>query len=318
MRRAAATAFGLLLASAAPCAAEDMTFQSRDDAVTLKGSFGLMWIRADEYVFTGPSSDTNLSLLNWESDNVPVFDAEIRIELPHDFLLKATFETATGGDGYMTDYDWIEPFATGTGPDDWSDRSQHDATDLDHFFGGSIALGYQVLEREHFSLDLLGGAKYRDVQWSAYGGSYVYSYRRYHDTVGTWPDDEIGITYQQKIPSAFIGLDGTLVHGRWTLSGSVEGGFTFNAEAPDDHWARPLFFVDYIHQAPTIAVEANVAYAVTDRVSLSLGVAYDEMFKTRADSETYDPTNGQTYYDEDLTGAAQRTVRVTAGLSGHF
>lgn len=318
MKRAAPIAFGLVLASAAPSVAEDMVLQSKDGAVTISGGVGLMWIRAEEYVFTSPSSDSNLSQLNWESDNVPVFTGTARIELPHRFLLKGTVEIATGGDSYMTDYDWIEPFATGNGPDDWSDRSQHDATDLDHFWGGSIALGYQVVDREGFSLDLLGGAKYRDVQWSAYGGSYIYSYYRRHDTVGTWPDDQIGITYQQKIPSAFAGLDGSWVHGRWTFSGSIEGGFTFDAEAPDDHWQRPLFFVDYLDQAPTLAAAVDVAYAVSDRLNMHLGVAYDEMFQTRADGETYDPTTGQTYYDEDMTGAAQRTFRVTAGLSGRF
>lgn len=311
-------AAGSLLAFTAYGLADDTIFRSKDGAVVVTGGVGLMWIRADEYVFTDASSDTNLSLLNWESDNVPVFNGTARIELPRRFLIKGTVEFATGGDHYMTDYDWIEPFAKGTGPDDWSDRSQHDATELDHFWGGSVALGYQLVERDNVTLDLLGGAKYRDVQWTAWGGSYTYSYDRPRDTSGTWPDDEIGITYQQRIPSAFVGLDGSWTHGRWTFSGSVQGGFTFDAEAPDDHWARPLFFVDYIHTAPTVALAADVAYAFTDRLNVHLGVGYDEMFKTRADGDTYDPTTGETFHDENLTGASQRTFKILAGLSGRF
>lgn len=318
MKRVAAIGVGLMLASSTPSAAEDMVIQSKDGAVIISGGVGLMWIRAGEFVFYNQQTDTKLSELDWESDHVPVFNGAARIELPHRFLLKGTVEIATGGDGYMTDYDWIVPFATGNGSDDWSDRSQHDATDLDHFWGGSIALGYQLIDREAFNLDLLGGAKYRDVQWSAYGGSYVYSYFRRHDTVGTWPDDEIGITYQQKIPSAFVGLDGTFTHGRWTFSGSVEGGFTFEAEALDDHWQRPLFFSEDLHQAATIALSGKIAYAVNDRLNLHVGGSYDEMFETRSDAETYDPTTGLTYYDENLSGASQRTFRVTAGLSGRF
>jgi outer membrane protease len=223
-----------------------------------------------------------------------------------------------GGDGYMEDYDWIAPFATGTGPNDWSDRSQHDATDLDHFWGGSIALGYQLVDRDAFSLDLLGGAQYRDVKWSAYGGNYIYSYRSRHDSIGSWPDDQISISYRQKVPAAFAGFDFAWTSGRWTLSGSAQGGFTFAAQAIDDHWQRPLFFSEDVKTAPTVALSANIAYAISDRFNVNLGASYDQVFMARSNSTTYDPTTRRTYYDEELSGAGQRAFKLSAGLTGRF
>lgn len=316
--RAATVALGLSLAFSGLATAAERKVEAGDSSFSLSGSVGLMWIKAGEYVYYGPDTDRKLSQLDWESSNVPVFEGTVRIELPKRFLLKAGIEVAAGGDGYMTDYDWIEPFTFSDGPDDWSHRSQHDTTNLDHFWGGSLALGYRVLERDGFNLELLAGGKYRDTQWSAYGGDFIYSTKGFRDTVFSNPEDVIGITYRQKIPSAFVGLDAALVHGPWTLTGSAAGGLTIGAVALDNHWQRPLIFREDLDSAATLALAADVAYALTDRVSLHLGGGYDEMFKTRSDSATFDPKANSISYSQGETGASQRTFRVTTGFSGRF
>lgn len=318
IRRLATAAALAAISSAMPAMADEIRYQNPDKTVTVTGGVGLMWIRADEYVFTSTANDDMLSYLQWESSAVPVFDGEVRIDLPGRFLLKGTVEIATGGDGYMVDYDWISPFARGTGPNDWSDRSQHGATDLDHFFGGSLALGYEIVQSETLTLGLMGGAQYRDAKWTAYGGDYVYSYYRRHDTSFTESNDVRVISYQQKIPAAFLGIDLKSTHGRWTLSASAKGGVTIGATALDDHWQRPLFFKEAVDAGPTLALAADISYALSDSFNVNIGASFDQVFKARSDSETYDPIRNMTYYDPGLSGAGQRTFKLKASLSGKF
>src|SRR3546814_9973093 len=92
----------------------------------------------------------------------------------------------------MEDYDWFQP------GNDWTDRSRHFDTDLDHYLMIDIAGRFDRLRWEDGRLGLLGGVRYTDVQWTAYGGDFVYTATTFRDTVGSFPAGERGITYRQQ------------------------------------------------------------------------------------------------------------------------
>jgi outer membrane protease len=305
---------GLLAAAtltvAGPAQAQDM--------VTFSGSIGVITLEANEYVYVAPGDDTRLSHLIWQS-TAPVLNAGFDVSLPDGWTFAAKAQVALGGDSYMEDFDWIAPYATGTGDDDWSDRSQHDDTDLDWYFNGSMLIGYDMALTDTVTVNVNGGLKYTDVQWAAYGGSFVYSDGAPRDTVGDFPDGEPGITYRQTFPAAVAGLDIEHSDGPLTVGASVQAGVTFSAVGDDHHWMRDVNFIDTLESAPLLAVGASAGYEVAEGVQLFVAAQAEQIFTARADTDAYDISTGDYLWtEEDQAGGDLFAASVSVGLTGSF
>lgn len=289
-------------------------------SVTLSGGIGIISIEANEYVYLAAGSDTRTSQLIWQS-TAPMLTAGLDVALPEGWTFAVNMQVAMGGDSYMEDYDWIAPFATGTGDDDWSDRSQHDDTDLDWYINGSILVGHDLVVSDNLTVNINGGFKYTDVQWAAYGGSYVYSDVALRDDVGEFADGEPGITYRQSFPALVAGLDAEWVEGGWTLGASAQAGFTFYGTGDDHHWMRvpPLNFIDSLESAPLVSVGASMGYEVAEGVNLFVAGTAEQIFTARGDTNTYNNNTG-VLVGTDLDGAGGDlfAASITAGVQGTF
>ncbi len=74
------------------------------------------------------------------------------------------------------------------------------------------------------TLGALLGLRFASVQWSAYGGSYVYTSdpsSTFRDDVGTIDDGVLGITYEQNFTTPYLGLAGEVSYDNISLRGSV-------------------------------------------------------------------------------------------------
>ena len=315
----------LVLGVAMPAVAEDIGWSdyatgesAEQGAVTLSGGIGLVVLEANELVYDAPGSDTRLSQLIWQN-TAPMLTAGLDVALPASWTFSANAQVAMAGDSYMEDYDWIAPYATGTGDDDWSDRSQHDDTVLDWYFNGSLLIGYDIPVSEGMRLNVNGGFKYTDVQWSTYGGSYVYSVGGHRDEVGEFPDGEAGITYRQTFPALIVGLDGEVRDGPWTVAGSAHVGYTIYGIGDDNHWMRDLNFVDNLEPAPLVSVGASVGYEVMDGMKLFVAGTAEQIFTARGDTDIYDiPTGDYLGTEDDGAGGDLFAASVSAGLKGTF
>jgi len=292
-----------------------VTYTSPDDTIRINAAIGAMYLEGNEKVLNG---DFTVSHLIWRS-TTPVLRGGVAVDFGGGF--SATVEGSTAGFGisYMEDYDWLRGDDTF---DNWSHRSQHPDTRLDHYFTGAASLGYELLNDESAVIRAHAGFKYTDVQWTAYGGTYLYSTGGgFRNTPGTIPDGVAGVTYRQQLPEVFIGFDGEEKYGDVSVGGLLRGGVTFLSVATDNHYLRvpPLRFVDSIYVAPTMTLGANVGFALGPNAKLTLAARYDHIFEQRGDVREYNATTGALIGSfVGAAGAALRSAEITAGLEGSF
>lgn len=300
---------GIALATAGSAHADDIKLQSLDGAVTFSGSYGLTAIKANELVYEGK---VKVSQLIWKSSYVSTLNGAVTVELQKDWYLGARGTIGFGGDGHMADFDWLQAGKP------WSDRSLHPDTRLDHYIVASVEIGRTLLSRDGTDIGLGAGFKYTDVQWSAWGGSYVYSDNGFRNSRGHFDPDEKGISYRQAWPVPYIGVNLSHHQGDWTISGSLQGGLSVNAYDIDDHWVRSLRFYDYLETTPTVSITSSIDYAVWDNASLYVSGSFDKMFRVRADTKAIDRTTGEKQWFRDGAGGDYRSAMVSFGLKGKF
>lgn len=322
-------ALAAALAVSAPAMAQQMwsdwaTPVDEQGSVTLSGELGLLMLEANEYVYAWPGSTYYGSRLIWKS-TAPMASGALHATLPDGWTLTAKARVALGGDSYMEDYDWTGPDFAGFDQDDWTHRSQHDDTNLDWFFDGSVLLGYDLPASEGMKINVNGGFKYTDVQWAAYGGRYVYSDLEAGDgcgfrgCVGDFPDGEAGITYRQMLPAVVAGVDTEYTDGPLTLGASGHVGFTFNGTGDDQHWMRDLNFVDHLQPAPLISAELSAQYRVMDGLNVFVAGSAEQVFAGRADTDVRDTAlDADEGTEPDSAGADLFSASITAGLKGTF
>ncbi|HLP66489.1 MAG TPA: omptin family outer membrane protease [Rhizobium sp.] len=308
-----AAACCLLLTAPTAALAEDTLFSSSDGSFVIFGGVGLANVKADEFVY---NNGKKLSELNWESKGITLFTIGADAQLDKNWSIRGDFNVGTGGDGHMVDYDWMS--AT---HDEWSDRSTHPDTQLDHYFSGSLEVDRAVYSDDSTNLAVGLGFRYTDVKWTAYGGSYIYSSGDplFRDLTGTFTPGEKGISYQQQIPVGFLSVNGEHKVGKFTISGGLEGGLSFGIDDIDDHWQRDLRFYDSMKAAPMVGAKVSVDYALTESASLYVSGAYQQVFHAYGDMKYYDTTTDTLVGSEkDAAGATFQSMSVSFGLKGTF
>lgn len=305
-------AAGLMMLCGTASATESAPVFSDQD-VSVSGGIGLLNIDASEFVYDG---DYKLSQLDWESRGIVLFSLEAEAELQGDYLLKANFGVGGLGDGFMTDYDWLSNGPNGM--DDWTDRSRHPDTGLQHYAAGSLELYRRLWADDDRSLKIGGGLKYTDVKWTANGGSYIYSRPGYRDTTGTFNDDERVISYRMQMPLTYASVAATQNIDRWSLGGTLKAGLSLGINDIDDHWLKSNRFYDRMNPAPMIGVDVTANYAVTDDFSIYLGGSFEKIFEAGGSMEVVHTKTGATTNIDGGAGANYQSVNLTFGIKRQF
>jgi plasminogen activator len=325
-----ARTLGLLALLAGPAAAADpsmgawadqgfskpgqsVQYATPDDTVRIDASIGAAYIEGSEKVWVG---NYTLSHLIWQS-TTPVLRGSIAVDVGSGFNIRAEGSVAAFGNSYMEDYDWLKGDDTF---DNWSHRSQHQDTSLDHYYTGGASLGYEIVKDDQAVVRAHGGFKYTDVKWTARGGTYIYSSAGgFRDQSGSIPDGTAGITYRQQFPELFLGIDGEERYGNFRVGGLLRGGMTFLSVATDDHWLRNLRFVDTLRVAPTFTAGMDVGYALGANAELTASARYEHIYEARGDTQYYNIASGtSTGNAPDAAGGGIRSAEITAGLKGSF
>ncbi|WP_246826454.1 MULTISPECIES: omptin family outer membrane protease [Rhizobium] len=298
-----------LLVPTPSLAAANNALYSFDDG-NFFGGLGLANIKTQEFVYNG---DHKNSQLNWESNGMTLFAVGVDAKIDNDSV-KGSVEIGSGGNGHMVDYDWKS-----TGHDDWSDRSIHPLTELDHYVAGAIQLNRIIYGNATTSIAVGAGIHYADVKWTAYGGSGIYTKEKFRDTPKVWPDWERGISYRQQIPIGFLSLSGEHVLGDLTISGGLQTGLSFGINDTDDHWLKHLRFHDDINPAPTIGATVALDYAMTPAASLYLSASFERVFNSRGKTQVDDTEKGtRSAWEKDATGANFQSMSIFFGVKATF
>ncbi|MBY3027452.1 omptin family outer membrane protease [Rhizobium leguminosarum] len=293
-------------------AANNALYSSDDGNFFVFGGLGLANIKAQEVVYDG---DYKVSQLNWESKGITLFTVGVDAQFDNDWSVKGSVEIGTGGNGHMVDYDWKN-----TGHDDWSDRSIHPLTELDHYLTGAIQLDRIIYGYETSSVTVGAGVHYTDIKWTAYGGSGIYSSAGgFRNDPWKDPDRERGISYRQQIPIGFLNLSGKYNFGDLTISGDLQTGVSFGIKDTDDHWLRDLRFHDHMNLAPTLGATVALDYAMAPATLLYLSGSFQRVFNSRGETREVDTEDGTSPgWQRNAAGANFQSMSISFGLKATF
>jgi len=289
MNRKICAAAALLVIQGIPHAIADEQFFEVNDTVRIGGGVGYAFINSDEIVYD--ANGDRISHLLWESQ-APMVSGKVEADFANGWTLRAGGSFAFAGSSHMQDNDWFGPYFVSYDFNDWTHRSEHPDTRLQHYFSGDIAVGKDLPLGSAATLNLHAGLKYTDVKWSAYGGTYTYSVTGYRADTGSFLNGSPGITFQQRYPGVFLGASFAAHEGPWTLSGQARGGVSIKATDTDHHWMRDLRFEETYGAIPFVSAAARVDYAVNDQASLFLGGDYEQYFHAVGDTTVYSIASG--------------------------
>jgi outer membrane protease len=317
MKRSALCALPLFFCglSATPALSAGMITQSLDGKIRLSGSVGLMNIEANEIVYT---RNRELSHLIWESKGVTVFNSRLDMDATKDWTLSVSGNFGIGGDGHMVDYDWISPYYTSTDTNGWSDRSIHPDTRLDHYFKADVQARRAMWSDDANDIGMSGGVQYTQVQWTAWGGSYLYSVGGARNSPGTISDSSKAITFKQMTPVVYVGFDAKHISGAWTFSGNLQGGLTIGASAVDNHWLRNLEFTDNYQIAPIISATIGAEYQWSAQTSLYASARFDRVMTAHGNTVQTNTSTGVSSWFADSAGGDLVSANLSLGLKARF
>lgn len=283
-----------------------------DGRLRLRASLGATYLQGNEFVYAGTY---RVSKLIWET-TAPLLRGSISADLGYGISISAEGSMAFNGDSHMVDYDWLHGDDT---HENWTHRSEHPDTSLEHFWTGAATIGYDLANVEDAVIRLHGGFQYTDVKWNAFGGSYVYSSDTgFRDLVGSISPGEPAISYRQQMPEVFLGVDGEQYYGALRVGALMRAGLVVGAVATDDHWLRDLRFTDTIYVQPAVELGLDAGYALGSHAELTLGGRLKHMFEQRGDAAAYDTASGTTYHTTNGVAASFTQVDATVGLRARF
>lgn len=284
----------------------------------LRGSMGVASITGVEHVYAGTTGTDNLSLLVWEGVS-PVGSLDAKVRFLDGWTLRGHLEAAIPGQARMTDYDWIPPYNPGYGMDDWSHRSIS-PTHLDWYFSGDVALGRDLPINEALTVNVNAGFKYTDTQWTAVGGTYIYSDGGYRNDIGTIPDVPAA-RYRQKLPVLFAGVDANVKDGPWSLEAGGRAGLILLGQARDDHYLRvpPRYTIDQMTWGQMLSADAKLGYDFSNHLGVFVEGSYEKTFAGHVQKEYRQISDNSLILPiYNIGGGELDVASLKVGLKGNF
>lgn len=268
---------------------------------------------ANEYVYDEITGD-KVSQLDWELESVLMLGGIASLKIKDWLQLNVGGWTAiVEGHGEMEDRDWSPEVSS-----DWSHWSGHSA-ELMHGYvlDANMVFPFEIDRSLHISP--LIGFKYENFKWNDLGGRAIYSTNGWRNDYREFPDDEIGIIYEQRFYVPYLGLN---------VGGSYRGFFsnmyaTYSAwawsEGRDQHLNRSLEFLDEIDQQEYIGAGVELGYNINQWLFVALSYDYQEFCTAKGTTEMQDTVSGEIeYFGGDDAGIALRSGSLSLTLGGKF
>ena len=291
-------------------------------ALSLGASVGRVGGSASELVFVYPfGSKTTYSELTWDIKDVTVAGVEASVRLGARFRLNAGYWSAIDeGSGDMVDRDWLyteEGFLVlAPGDDDWTDESRHPDTSVDEGTMFDVNLSFQALQAGSFSLLGIVGYKSDTWGWSSRGGTYVYTEESFRDTVGTFPEGEQIISYEQQYDIPYIGVGANWARPAFRVDARVLLSTLVSATDSDYHTYGARDYEGDFSGGTFVGFGLNAAWIFAPHWFATLGVEYQSISEMTGDVTITRPEGRFSY--EDSGGVAMDATMVTLGAGFRF
>lgn len=266
------------------------------------------------YVPTGfATSGRKLSELTWEADSVKMLGIGYSVNVSDYFKVnlnyKRNFSTSSG---MMDDYDWIDSNNPGT----WSDWSTHPDTDVDLVEHIDINVEKEIYNDETNSINLVLGYKDENTDFTAYGGTYIYSSSGIlRDQTGSFSGK--GITYKHNVSMPYAKLEYVYSEREYKLFAGVSYSPKVSVEDYDTHHLRDLQFDSTFEDGKYKGFNVGLEYRYDK--SLSFDLEYNKAIyeEIKGNTKRTDLTNGSsvTY---DGAGFSQEYELLTFKITKTF
>ncbi len=283
-----------LMAMPSPAVADDLHLQPGifsdpefDPTVTVGTSASHVSGVAHEYVFANNGA-YKLSQLDWQINDVLMLNAQVAVRLTPWLSFQLSGGTKMAGSSHLDDYDWL---VKGKDWSEWSDHPDTSVTDVNRI---DVSGNLSLFRHPNFSLDAIGGVRWNQWGFHAYGGHYIYTdaTNGYRGNIGDFASGTPGIDYKQNLITPYLGLQLNVMFERFSLDASVLGSPFATAHNYDQHELRGLLFQDSFHNGNYLDYKLGGAWAYSEKVSIT----------ANWERETYSLTKGSTTISSIGTG----------------
>ncbi len=252
---------------------------------SLDASLGVLEGTASELVYDYSSGrKLKLSELTWDLKDVVMAGVRGSFGVGRRFRLDVGVSKALSeGNGMMVDRDWDYPEVFGPIPDsndnNWTHESQHPDTSLDSATIIDLSLSVAAVQTGPFALRGIIGYKHDTWNWTARGGTYIYSteYPGSRDLIGTFPAGAPVITYEQKYSIPHVGIGASWTQPSFQIDARLLYSPLVSASDSDYHVLRGVLFEGDFSGGTYIGLGLKATWTFTKHWSVALGVEYQSL-----------------------------------------
>ncbi|MEZ5926602.1 MAG: omptin family outer membrane protease [Hyphomicrobiaceae bacterium] len=306
-------------ALATPAIAGDM-FGIRDEAfddplytfkIDAELSAGQLSGTSHELVYDARTGQ-KISELIWTMDDVAVIGGKLSARPSHWWSVDLAGWTNVTQEATMDDYDWISPLST-----DWSHWSHHNATNLERALMIDASTKLTLWRESFFDLNAIAGYRWDKFDWTAKGGSFVYSSDvGFRDMRFVLPPDMVGISYQQEFRTPYVGLGGHLRLGDFSVEANVLTSWWVTASDVDVHHLRWLEFQESFDGGNMLRYDIQGRYQLTDSLAIKAAWEHTDYTEMKGPVRVSIAPGGPglAYFPGDSAGADHESDIVSAGV----
>lgn len=256
-----------------------------------------------------------LSELIWDLEGVKLIGVSSSYRSSEGFTFRGSFYLNYNNPVVnMEDYDWKDYNRS-----DWTDWSKS-PTDINTVFRGDLNGEFRLLQGERLTFYVMLGYKFDMYSWVAIGGEYIYSSSGgFRDIIGTLPEGEKAISYDQYFYYPYLGLI-TKVEGRnYSLDAKLIYSNKVSAKDEDIHHLRDLYFEGFFEDGKMIELGLKGEYNITSRLSLNTLYNYTNYMLNKGYTKMTNLETGQeTVYWDGSVGIKNYTHMYSVGLRYTF
>ncbi len=282
--------------------------------------------KSHELVYDEANGYHKVSELIWSIDDAYVVGVSLALRPVERLKISVGGWLPFSSGNTMDDYDWLV-----NGFSDWSHWSHHSDTTLHQAYMIDTRAAYTLTSFKRrpdithpwrinqASLDLIAGYRWFKLDWTAYGGSFIYSDGGIRNHFIQFPDGQPVISYEQWWEVPYAGLGGRLSIDRWTLSAEVIGSLWGKGRDRDDHHLRTLLFEESFSNVGMLAANVGIDCDLTKHWAVFARFDYEKFFEGKgATTETNYSTGAVTTYGGDAAGADFSAMLFSLGLKLKF
>ena len=220
----------------------------------------------------------------------------------------------------MVDRDWLydDAVAATLVPDDsnWTHESRHPDTSLDGGTMLDLNVSILALRGAPFSLRGILGFKRDTWNWSARGGTYIYSTSGFRDSVGAFGSDQQVIEYRQEYAIPYLGIGGNWSTSHFLMDMHLLMSPAVWVSTTDYHNMGDTTFEGDFFGGLYVGLGLTATWAITSRWAVTIRGEYQSISGLTGDLTMITPAGSSVY--PDACGVGMDALMYSLGTSWRF